>query len=197
MTAWLRFLPWVVLLVLAGLWLRERDERSELKDRAETAEAVADTLKGRVDSLKKVEAALKTAYDRDTAAVHHYHTAWDTLTLPGRIDSVPKPVLVAAANVTINSCLRALSRCEQRVAVAEARADTEAERADSLKSASASWKKLSRGPFLQPMAELTTTLDGRPELAGSFTVGRGQWRPMVRGEIGDEALVKVGVRWVP
>jgi len=198
---------WLVLLALllgGGLaWQRQAISRAERRATAATAAA---------DSLAVVADSLRAAYRVDTVRLRSWRTKWDSVTLPGTVDTIPKEVLVYVADSTIRACTQALGTCERRVAV-------ERERGDSLQTAADQWKRVAKGPFLTPELEATTTLDWKPELAASLTLGRGRLQALARlaytytttpspvydpelGVLPDSTsaftgTLRVGVRWTP
>lgn len=173
----------VVLVGLLLLFLRERQAAIRAERRAVTAEEAADSLRRRGDSVAVV-------YQVDTLRLTRWMTRWDSVTLPGVVDTVPVEVLVAVADSTIRACTVALSTCELRVA-------TERERGDSLAVAAASWRKVARGKWVTPRLELTVTPRLDPQAAAEVSVGRGRLRVLGRAEVGDEATVRLGVSWAP
>lgn len=173
----------LALVVALILWVRERQAVSRAERRAETATAVADSLRRRGDSLA-------ARYTVDTLRLTRWVTRWDSVTLPGVVDTVPREILVQVADSTIQACTLALGTCEARVA-------TERERGDSLAAAAASWQRVARGPWLQPRIELTVTPQLAPEMAAEVSLGRGRLRLLARAEVGQEAAVRLGVSWSP
>lgn len=173
----------IVLVVAVVLFFQQRQATSEAKRRAETATAAADSLRRRGDSLA-------ARYTVDTLRLTRWQTRWDSITLPGRVDTVPREILIRVADSTIQACTLALGTCEERVR-------TERERGDSLAAAAASWRKVARGPWLQPRIELTVTPQLEPQAAAELSVGRGRLRVLARAEFGETSAVRLGLSWSP
>lgn len=173
----------IVLVVAVVLFFQQRQAASRAERRAAMATAAADSLRRRGDSLA-------AAYTVDTLRLTRWVTRWDSVTMPGVVDTVPVEVIVAVADSTIRACTLALGTCEERV-------KTERERGDSLAAAAASWKKIARGPFLSPRIELTVTPQLEPQAAAELSVGRGRLRLLGRAEFGETSAVRLGLSWSP
>jgi hypothetical protein len=179
----------ILLLVLWALWDHHgrtvAEARAEAQtDSAQVARAARDSLQQRVDSMA-------TAYTADTAGFHALLGRWQRLaarargvdTLPGTIDSIPYPVLVALADSTINACTVALSTCEQRVAAVTEQRDSAASEAAHWAEAAGQWKRVARGPFAVLAVEATTTLSWKPAAAVEATLGRGHLKALGRVDV--------------
>lgn len=120
--------PWVPIalgvLVVAALWLWQRERQSGAADRA-TYEERMRVLSGERDSLAGRAARTDTQYVTDTAALREaaarfarraarVDTQWLHDTIPVPVEVVRE--IVASADTTIRACRAALTTCEQRVA---------------------------------------------------------------------------------
>lgn len=171
-----------LVLALIG-WAVQRRAATVAERRAHVAQAAADSLRRRGDSLRVV-------YQTDTVRLTRWRTRWDSITGPGVVDTVPVEVIIQVADSTIQACTLALRTCEQRVAV-------ERERGDSLQSAADQWRKVARGPWLVPRVEATLTGDLVPQVAGEVTLGRGRVKGLARVEVGEAATARFGLVWTP
>ena len=177
----------LVLVLLSGLLgvmvVLQYQRGSKLQAEARAAGAAADSLNTIADSLRK-------SYTSDTVYLNKWKIKWDTLRLAGKTDTVPKEVIIAIADSTIQACTMALNTCEMRVAV-------ERERADSIESAMDKWKKVTKGPWITPRLEVTVTPQFTPEAALDLSLGRGRLKGLIRAEIGDTATLRAGLSWHP
>ncbi len=148
------------LLLGALLWLkRSSNEIAQGRIRSLTAD---------VSSLR-----LQAVVKRDTmkiqlAAATRWRTAWDTIIRVDTLEAtdtvrIPVRVLVVADS-TIRSCSIALTTCQELAALERARADS-AEHLAEL------WRKVARGPFLRPSAELLFS-GSYPRAAAQLEAGR-------------------------
>lgn len=210
-----QWLPWILLfLVLAAVLWADR-ARAKAVAKAEAAEAQAQLAGKAVDSLAGLADSLRGVYQIDTLHLTRWRTRWDSIRVPGATDTIPVEIIVQVADSTILACTAALGTCEQRVATATERGDSAVAAADHWKEAASQWQKASKGPFLRPAVEATTTLDWEPQAAFDLTLGRGAFKVLGRVELGQgaetcafqpnteayscsqpvEVTTRLGVRW--
>lgn len=175
-------MKWLVLLLLllAAYWAGDKLGTARANAKADSLTVVAEQTHRAVDSLKRVEAALRERYTVDTVVLTRWRTRWDSLKVT---DSVPVEVLVYVADSTIRACTLALGTCEARVAAATERGDSAESEAATWQATAAQWKRVARGPLLRPALEGTLrTSDWSPQAAAEVTVGRGAFKLLGRIE---------------
>jgi len=175
-------IKWIVLFILLiiAFFAGDRWSRSVTNAKVNAAKAEAELAHASVDSLLLLEASWMERYKQDTIWSTHWKTKWDSITLPGTIDSIPVKTIIMIADSTIKSCRVAQATCETRVALATERADSSASEAASYKEAVDQLEKLIKGPFFRPSLEATTDFDWRPEAAFDVTAGRGHLKLLGR-----------------
>lgn len=114
----------------------------------------------------------RAAAERDTLRVQvvtatRWRTRWDTLTQVDSLrltDTVWVRQLLVAGDSAVRSCSIALRTCQEL-------ASLERDRADSAEHLAELWRKVARGPFLRPSAELLFA-GSHPRAAATLEAGR-------------------------
>lgn len=150
--------------------------------------------------IRSVEAWLSSAAGRAAAKRHqlqhqvqvfdHWVTVWDTIIHVDTLEAtdtvrIPVRVLVVADS-TIRSCTIALTTCQELAAL-------EHERADSADHLAELWRKVARGPFLRPSAELLFA-GSHPRAAAQLEAGR-RLSAVARLEVDTLPRLWVGLRY--